>query len=210
MGGFGQGGWGQIGFGSPAQTLATPPNAAYYLRLVTSEYQISTRMLAWLQANLRLFQDIVACSQFVGVSLSLSQAFGAQLDLLGTIVGAARTVPFQPSNSVSPILDDGTYRTLLQAVVAQNHWDGTLDGLLTSWQTIFPGGLLIVDDLQNMTVNIYLAAPLSSILQDLVLKGYILPRPQGVLYNITLATLPMFGCDRNDSWVAGADLGHAV
>jgi hypothetical protein len=46
--------------------------------------------------------------------------------------------------------------------------------------------------------------------QDLILQGYILPRPQGVLYIISFAVLPMFGVDRYDAYVAGFDGGHFV
>lgn len=183
---------------------------SYYTKLVPSQYQTSTKMLAWLSANLQLYQDILSCLNAIGPAFDVDTAVGAQLDILGQIVGASRTVAFQPSGGVSPVLDDTTYRVLIRARIFQNHWDGKLDSLLTIWQSLFPGGLLILNDHQNMSVDLYVAAPLTSILQDLILKGYIIPRPQGVLYNISLATLPMFGFDRADSFVSGPDSGHFV
>ena len=83
----------------------------------------------------------------------MDNAIGPQLDQVGTIVGASRTVGFQPSDSVSPVLDDATYRILIKATAANNSWDGTIDGLQSIWKTLFPGGSIIVGDQQNMTAD---------------------------------------------------------
>ncbi len=184
--------------------------SAEYVRLVTSQYQLSTKMLAWLEANLSLFQDVAACAASFAQAFDLDVAVGAQLDILGNIIGVSRTVPFQPTGDVSPVLDDATYRLLLRAKIAGNHWDGRLQSLIEAWQQILPGSLLIVNDHQDMTVDFYIGASLTSILKDLILNGYILPRPQAVLYNISFAVLPMLGFDRDDEFVAGFDTGKFV
>src|SRR5579872_1634812 len=111
------------------------------------------KMLAWLRANLQLFQDCFNCLEQFGGAFDITKAVGMQLDILGSIIGQSRTVGFQPSSSVSPVLDDDTYRLLLQARIAQNHWNGLMDSLLTIWRSLFPGGTLIVDDQQDMTVD---------------------------------------------------------
>lgn len=181
-----------------------------YLNLFTSEYRQSTRMLAWARANLQIFLDTLNCLQSFGAAFNLDTAAGAQLDILGVIIGQSRTVGFQPSGGVSPVLDDATYRLLLQARVAQNHWNGRIDSLIQIWQQLFPGGPLVVEDHQDMTVDLYVGGAFTSIVQDLILDGYIIPRPQGVLYIISFAVLPMFGVDRYDAYVAGFDGGHFV
>lgn len=183
---------------------------AYYASLVTSEYQISAKMLAWLDSNLSLYNDIIVCMQQFAIALDVNQAIGLQLDLLGAIIGQGRIVGFQPSDGVSAVLDDDTYRLLLQCRIKNNHWDGKLDSLIDIWNSLFPGGTLIVNDHQDMTVDLYVAGSFSSIIQDLILNGYIIPRPQAVKYTITLAVLPMFGFDRSDDYVAGFDLGHMI
>lgn len=179
----------------------------YYLQLVTSEYQISTNMLAWLKANLQPYQDGLACLYAFAVAFDLDTAVGPQLDILGSIIGESRIVSFQPSNGVSPVLDDTTYRLLLYAARFRNHWDGRLVSILGMWRTLFPGGTLMMQDNQDMSVSVYVAGAFTSILKDLILNGYILPTPQGVLYNYTFAGLPMLGFDRNDTIVAGFDQG---
>ena len=160
--------------------------------------------------NCQILQDAYNCVNNFPSAFDLQLAVGPQLDALGVIIGQSRTVGFQPSNSVSPILDDTTYRLLLQARVFQNHWGGTTQELRPIWNALFPGGTLLITDNQNMTVSIVVAGAFTSIIQDLILNGYILPRPQGVLYDIALAELPIFGADLNTAFIAGVDLGHVA
>lgn len=203
--GYGTGGWGG-GSGAP---FALP--IEYYLALVTSQYRLSPNMLAWLAADIQIDQDILQCLyQWQQMAFDLDQAVGPQLDALGALIGQSRTVGFQPSNSVSPILDDATYRILLKARVARNHWDGRLTSLQGVWQSLFAGGAIIIDDAMNMSATIIMTGAFTSIIQDLITHGYIVPRPQGVLYTYTFGTLPLLGTDRNDAYIAGADTGHAA
>src|SRR6185312_9698578 len=193
---FGQGGYGQWRFGGGRGPLALTPE--YYVSLVTSEYQQSPKMLAWLRSNLQPYQDINILLYGWLSNFDIDLAVGVQLDTLGVIVGQSRTVGFQPSAGVSPILDDETYRILLKARIAQNHWDGKSNSLQAIWQNLFPGGRIAVDDGQNMTATILLSGSFTSITQDLIIHGYIVARPQGVLYNYVLGTLPLFGFDLNN------------
>lgn len=180
----------------------------YYLSLMSSQYQTAPNQMGWLQDNLQYFQDVMACGESFVSAFSLATAVGPQLDIIGSFVGQSRTVPFQPSNGVSPILDDTTYRTLLQATVLMNHWDGKLGSIRTIWTTLFPSGTLLITDNQNMTVSLYVAAPLTSIMQDLINHGFILRPPQGVLYTFSFASLPLLGFDANTAYEAGFDVGH--
>jgi hypothetical protein len=109
--------------------------------------------------------------------------------------------------TVSPVLDDANYRILLQCRIAQNHWNGQIDGIQAFWSTVFPGGTIIIQDHQNMTATVYVSAAFNSILEDLIVNGYIVPRPEGVLFNFVLAELPVFGFDQNSNYVAGFDIG---
>ena len=189
---------------------ASAQTVEYYSGLMTSEYQTSPNLLAWLAANVQLFLDIAACANSIPPSFDIDSAVGAQLDILGSLIGVSRTLPFQPSNSVSPILDDTTYRLLINATCMRNHWDGEIASLLSIWRQLFPGSLMFVYDQQNMTVNFYIGMSLTSIIQDLISNGFILPRPEGVLYNITFAALPMFGVDEETAYIAGFDVGKFI
>jgi len=134
----------------------------------------------------------------------------AQLDILGELIGVSRTVNFQPTGGVSPVLDNRTYLLLLKATIGMNTWDGTIDSLAPLWQTLFPGGTIKVIDNQDMTMSVWVSGGFSSIIKDLIFNGYIVPRPEGVLINYILAEAPYFGWDEQDSYIAGWDSGHFV
>lgn len=182
----------------------------YYESQITSQYQQSQKFLAWLRVCLGIFDDIAECADsFLGY-FDLDTATGAQLDTLGVIVGESRIVPFQPANGVSPVLDDDTFRLLLKAKIAQNHWDGKINSLQAIWQSLFPGGRIQILDHQDMSATVVMMGSISSIVQDLITHGMIVPRPQAVLYNYVFGVQPLFGFDRNDAYVAGFDTGHWV
>lgn len=203
-------GWGVGGFG--AGTWGNPPvfmqPLGYYLNLLTSEYQGSAHLRSWLTACLRKLDNVTTCLANFTPAFDLDDAHGVQLDIIGQIVGASRNVPFQPSGGVSPVLDDATYRLFIKATVAANQWDGTISSLQTIWQTLFPGGRITIVDSQDMSATIFLTGVFSSIVNDLVLNGLIVPRPEGVLYNYVFTTLPAFGFDAQNDLIAGFDTGH--
>jgi hypothetical protein len=199
---YGQGGFGQGGFGGSPLTLD------YYLGLLTSQYQLSPNMNAYLRGLLTLLFDVVACAMSFEPAFDLSTAVGNQLDILGIIVGVSREVDFTPSDGVSSTLTDDVYRTVIQAAIGFNQWNGQVAQLQTLWAQLFPGGTIIVDDLQaDMSCQIFLTGSFSSILQDLIQNGYIIPRPQTVSFDYVFNSLPAFGFDLNNSFIAGFDLG---
>ncbi len=205
-------GYGVGGYGVGGSIGGVPPRS-YYLSLITSQYQLSPNFLLWLGAVLQVNADLAtAISEMITPAFDLAWAVGAQLDILGQWVGVVRTVPFQPSGGVSPILDDPTYRILIIAKIGQNQWDGKIASLYPLWQALFPGGTIEIFDQAAgvMTADLILAGQFTSIIQDLIVNGMIVPRPEGVLYNYIFATLPIFGCDENNSFIAGADLGHTA
>lgn len=191
---------------APIETLPL----GYYISLVTSEYRNSPKFLAFLTVLLKKFDDISQCLVAMDMAWDLDNAVGVQLDAVGSIVGANRTVGFQPTGGVSPVLNDATYRVYIKARAAQNQWDGKIDSLQPIWATLFPTGSIVIGDNQNMTATIFIDGTFTSIEKDLILNGYIVPRPQGVLYTYIFDTFPIFGCDLSNTWVAGVDLGHTV
>lgn len=183
-------------------------SAEYYLSLLTSEYQNATKLKAWLRVIIQLVIDIDTYLALEYYMFDVDNAVGAQLDVLGVIVGASRTVGFQPSGGISPVLDDVTYRIYIKAKVAQNQWNGQVGSLWGIWSNLFPGGTIAVQDNQNMTATIFLAGAFTSIIQDLITNGYIVPRPQAVQYTYVFAALPILGFDFDDTYIAGFDVGH--
>lgn len=204
---YGQGFYGGLGYGGPGALYKEP--LAYYLALFTSQYKLSPNLQKWAALAFQPIDDLTTCLIQYGNSFNLDFAEGIQLDAAGVLIGQSRTVGFQPSDSISPVLDDNTYRLLLKARIAWNQWDGKIVSLYPIWKSLFPSGTIIVHDNQDMTATIILAGTFSSIIQDLITNGYIIPRPEGVEYVYTFGILPILGADQNNSFVAGADLGHA-
>jgi hypothetical protein len=204
LGGFGSGLLGN----APIEALPI----GYYQALLSSEYQPpnSPKWNAFLYMLLKKFDDASQCLMQMDTVFDIDYAVGVQLDTLGVIAGVSRTVPFQPSGGASPVLDDATYRTLIKATIAQNEWDGTITSMQPIWQKLFAGGSITIADNQDMTATIFLSGTFTSIIQDLITNGMIVPRPEGVLYTFVFGNFPKFGADLNNSFVAGADLGHAT
>lgn len=179
----------------------------YYTSLLTSEYSNASKFKQWMNSVLSILNDISNCLANISSAFDLDAAVGNQLDILGQIIGVERTVSFQPSNGISPVLDDDTYRLLLKATIANNQWDGTIGSLYPIWNSLFPGGHITILDNQNMTADIIMTGAFSSIVQDLISNGLIVPRPQTVAYQYSFGNLPMFGFDLENEFIAGWDTG---
>lgn len=188
----------------PTQSLGN----GYYLNILTSEYRPTIQFNRWLTSILNISQDISNCLQFITSYFDLDFAIGVQLDILGTLIGVGRVVPFQPTGGISPVLNDDTYRILLKATIANNQWDGKQGSLYPIWSQLFPGGQIVIIDNQNMTADILMTGSFSSIIQDLINNGMIVPRPQAVEYNYVFGTLPFFGFGFNNDFIAGFGTGH--
>lgn len=202
--GYGQNGYGEGRAGnSPIEMLPV----GYYQGLLTSQYKMSPRLNRFLFYMLKKFDDVSMALVSMDGLMDIDNASGAVLDMLGSVVGAARKVGFTPSNGVSPVLDDNTYRMYIKARAYANRWDGTIDGLQSAWRVIFPDMSIIIHDNQNMTANIFVQGSVTSIMQDLIENGYIVPRPEGVLYNYTFSSLPVFGFGLELPFIAGFDQG---
>jgi hypothetical protein len=199
-------GYGKYGIADNGPIYALP--ISYYLNLLTSEYRMAPNLNANLASSLQLFEDVMTCNVGMIEAFDLDYATGVQLDILGSIAGVPRTVSFQPSGGVSPILDDDTYRFVIKATIANNQWQGTQDELYIIWEKLFSSGTIVILDNQNMTCTITLTGVFSSIIKDLIVNGYIIPRPEAVEYIFVFGTRPFFGYDENNAFIAGYDTGH--
>src|ERR1039457_5238071 len=199
--GYGGGGYGIGGYGSSSPIFSKP--LSYYLSLIPSQYQNSPKFIAFMKTLLTPFDDITACLYSFSWAFDINNAVGPQLDIIGNIVGAPREVNFQPRFGVSSILDDATYRILILATIARNQWDGQIDSLQAAWLSLFPGGRLIIIDNQNMTFEVILSGTFTTLIEDLITHDFIVPRPETVLCTYVFATMPIFGFDFENAFIAG-------
>lgn len=179
----------------------------YYLKLITSEYQNSPKFLQLVTNSLNKSFDIENIALVFDSDFDIDNAIGNQLEILGAILGQGRTVNFNPTDGSSSELSDDNYRNVLKAKILINQWDGVISSLLSNWKIIFPDITIIVIDNQDMTMDIIIGGTISSILKDLILNGYIVPKPQGVGINYTFGSTPFFGYGLDNNYVSGYKKG---
>lgn len=182
----------------------------FYSKLITSQYQNAANILSFLDIFLSKLKD---CSDFlegIDAAFDLDTAVGAQLDILGEIAGISRRLNFQPNYGLSPILRDSDFRTLIRATIGKNQWDGEQDSLYTLWAVLFPGAAIAIHDNHWMDMDVFVQFPdLTSIFIDLIKRGYIVPKPEGVKQRIYIGPpFPLFGFDYDDPYVTGFDRGY--
>jgi hypothetical protein len=160
-----------------------------YLNLITSEHATKPKFIAWLTSALSIVNDIQNFLINFYTNYDLDTAVGVQLDALGVILNRPRLLPFQPSDGVSALMDDTTYRLVLKSTIAEAQFDGTAPGLYGLFQTALgnTGLYFYVQDNQDMSLNVIVYGVTTSIISDLISHGVIVPRPEGVnlIINIT-------------------------
>lgn len=170
-----------------------------YRKLLTSEYKTRPRLTSWLLWLISEGLTYNGVLTEILEAFDLDRAVGVQLDTLGKIAGVGRLLNFYPSGGESPLMDDDTYRLVIKARLIQNLWKGTLDELYSAWGVLFPDISLQIQDLQDMTYNVVIVGAFTSLMRELIVNGYIVPKPEGVRINIMTITdttgLPLFAYD---------------
>lgn len=214
-----------------------PPSLDDYLDLIPAANRGMPKFTAMLSAQLQPVVAVQGATLHLTVDFDLDVAIGSQLDVDGEWIGRSRyvTVPisgvffslddvvrgfdqgvwYQSQYAIAggiTRLDDETYRTLLRAKIAANHWDGTLPGAQAALQIMFPEGetqAFIVDN-QDMTMTFAVSGRVPSLLFIALLsQGYIPLKPQGVRANyvVTTAEGPLFGFDVQNEYISGFNTG---
>lgn len=153
----------------------------HYLNLVTSEHRDKKKFMATVEALLRHSDDIFEAGIYVDDEFDLDEAVGAQEDVLGEIVGTERTLPYVPHTSATQVMDNESYRIMLKSKIAKNAWKGGIEDLEEIWNILFDTRIPIQDN-QDMTVTVTLD-PYDSLLQEHIVHGLIIPKPQSVRVN---------------------------
>lgn len=182
----------------------------------------------------------VAVSSFIS-DFDIDSAEGVQLDILGKWIGRTRVVsqpisgiyfsfdtdglgfdqgvwqgPYDPDAGFTNLSDE-TYRIVLKAKIAINHWDGTNEALPQILETALAGSGLsmqIIDN-QDMTISILVfgAEGIGSVSLELlaaIRQGYLTIKAAGVYSGEILTPsigTQFFGFDIENQYVAGFDEG---
>jgi Protein of unknown function (DUF2612) len=209
-----------------------------YVALVTSQHADKPKFMALLALLVQPIADIIALLESMPDAFDLDKAIGVQLDTVGLWVGVTRNVtvplpnvyfsldqagvgldqgtlqgPFDPKTGLLSLPDDA-YKTLLRATIASNHWDGTIPGAYTAWNTLFAGtgfGILI-QDANNMSMVYALTGPVpDAVTLALFTGGYLSLKPATVRISNFLTpsvpNAPYFGIGVENMAIAGLDNG---
>lgn len=207
-----------------------------YLALVTSEYQSSTNFLDWLS---RLFTPIQDCSTLLEIldhELDLDYAYGAQLDIVGELVGLSRRLNVLVYTSDVGLtwddtylgwdvgvwtegvheavlyLDDDTYRLALKVKVANNMWNGSIPDAYTCFESLFGAETTVaIQNNCDMSMELIFYSTKSLLyLSFLFINEYISFRPAGVKCNVHLndSEVPYFTWDIEETIFKGWDEGY--
>lgn len=184
-----------------------------YRRLLTSQYKTRPKLTSWLLWLLSSGLTYNSVIDELVNAFYLDTAVGAQLDVIGRIVGVSRLLNFYPSGGESPLMDDDTYRLVIKARIVQNNWKGTLPELFEAWEVLFPDITLQIQDRQTdsvadaMSYNVVIMGEFTQLMRELIANGYIVPKPEGVRINLMTITdttgKPLFAYDMNDADYSG-------
>ncbi|OYV51320.1 MAG: hypothetical protein B7X10_00805 [Burkholderiales bacterium 21-58-4] len=214
-----------------------PANISGYLALVPSANQ-KPKFLAVLSAVIQPFADMQSlCSTMPSPVFDLDYAVGQQLDMLGEWIGVTRNLevpltgvffsldtaglgldegilfgPYTPSDGLEQLPDE-QYRLVLRVKIANNHWDGSLEGAYTLLNALFAGKVFtpFIQDLGDMTMSMGLAGGLvDPVSFALLTQGYLDLKPMGVTmvsYITPSVSGPIFALDLENTLFAGLDVG---
>jgi hypothetical protein len=209
-----------------------------YLRLITTQHREAPRFIATLSAAVGGALQAGASLEALLAAFDIDSAVGVQLDIIGVWVGRDRNIAtpledvyftwddtdatgwdsgvwrgeFDPDTGLTSLPDD-SYRVLLKAKIAANHWDGTIPGAYDVWSSAFGDELVIfITDNQDMTMTVTVVTQgLSAVTKALLTGGYIPLKPAGVRvnYEISDGFGPVFAWDTDPetSLLAGWDNG---
>ena len=181
-----------------------------YLKLITSQHRDKPKYMAMVTVLLRPSDDIFALAATMDDEFDVMLATGVQEDVVGTLVGANRTLNFQPDKGLDPVLDNAAYRMLLQAKIAQNMWKGGIMDLRGLWATIFGDGIILQDN-QNMTIDVVVIGnSFDQIVRNMIQKGLIVPKPQSVKLTTYFSDQQVFGYDMETNTIRGYDEANWV
>ena len=100
------------------------------------------------------------------------------------------------------VITDEVYRIMVKSRIIQNIWKGNVLDLYEMWDNLFDETKGIqIQDLQDMSFNIVMIGDFTDVIRELIVHGYIIPKPAGVRINIlsfvSTDGLPIFSYDYN-------------
>ena len=180
-----------------------------YLDLITSQHRDKPKYIAMLSALFKHTDEMFDTAIYFDDEFSVDTAQGVQENIIGDIVGAKRTLNYDPEQGQYPVLDDGAYRSLIRASIAKNQWKGNIEDLKAVWMNIFGSGIVVQDN-QDMTIDVVVVGQFENIVKEMIKQNLIVPKVQGVRINYGFSDGPVFGYDMDTETIKGYDLADWV
>lgn len=183
-----------------------------YLDLIPGPNRIASNFMAWVQANTQPNIDTAAALRSMVNAFHIDFAVGKQLDRLGELLGVKRLLNFDPGEVAT--LDDDIYRIALKARILINNWHGTIKEVYDFWGKFLPAYTIAILDNQDMTMTVFVAGmPLGfgstlSLLREMTVHGYFVPKPAGVRVNYVFIDEPLFAYNADLEFLKGYNAGH--
>lgn len=168
-----------------------------YLDGIESQHKTKPRYMAYVTALLEKVDPAHAAAKDMPAAFNVYDAVGAQLDVIGEIVGVDRKFPPVNIPGMPVYLDDDSYRQVILSKIIQNQWDGTYGQFKEMAAATLAKTLNArYRDNQNMTMGVSIEGQLAPIMVELLVRGYILPKPMGVSMEINVID----GTTEDSSW----------
>ncbi len=163
------------------------PDIQRYLDDIGSQHQPQGRFMTHLTKILEKVDAAHGLAKEMPKYFFVKEAKGDQLDVVAKLVGSDRRFPPVPIPGYPPLLPDDIFRLVVLAKIAQNQWDGTNASYKKLWDDTLGDWMdaTFVDN-QDMTMNVNITGTVEPIMTELILAGYIIPKPMGVGMNVEI------------------------
>ena len=163
------------------------PDIERYTGMVTSQHASKKKFMAHLTKLLEILDAPHGVIKDIPGKFDVQTATGEQLDILAQFVGADRRFPPVSVPGYDPLLNDEMFRMMILGLIVQNQWDGTNESFRELWDSTLGEWLdSTYTDNQDMTISADIIGTVEPLLTELILAGYIIPKPAGVQLNVTI------------------------
>lgn len=162
-------------------------NTEEYEILIPSQNSFKAKFMEYLRSILNPAVANASVVESFNLAFLIENAAGAQLDIIGNLVGASRILNYEPSYGTRE-MDDDEYRMCILLTIARNEWDGTNESAIRSYRELLGNNVEIsYFDNQDLSVRLVVSGSLSTRMIEIIRVGGYLLVPAGVGANVQIA-----------------------
>lgn len=157
-----------------------------YLNLIPSDNIQKPKFMAYLKAILDHAADLSGTVESIALAFNLENAAGAQLDIIGDLIGLKRQLKFVPTEGGDQMSDE-EYRIMIKMTIARHRWNGSNETAVQIYKEIFENLFNIwYQDNLDCTVDIYISGIRTTREAEIMnaADGYLVPAGVGKTVNV--------------------------